>query len=241
MFVLIFATTLTFMIETSYESNTSLILAIEYFELAAVVAFSFEYVVRIYAAGEDPQYSGFYGRLLYACTFFALVDLASVLPYWIDLVSTTAHGGDPFTNTDTTSTFVRCLRLLRILKAEKYTKAFTVFDDVILANSEVLIVTGFSALVMWILFSALMYFAEQDNPDPSMSEYYNTVPNAMWMTLLNLSGESPLCHYSGFGKVLQGIIGIFATGLFGIRSGFLVLGLKNGLMRMTVLQRMTIS
>ena len=101
MFVLIFATTLTFMIETSYESNASLILAIEYFELAAVVAFSFEYVVRIYAAGEDPQYSGFYGRLLYACTFFALVDLASVLPYWIDLVSTTAHGGDPFTNTDT--------------------------------------------------------------------------------------------------------------------------------------------
>merc|ERR1711871_864300 len=104
--------------------------------------------------------------------------------------------------------------------------AFTVFDDVILANSEVLVVTGFSAFVMWILFSALMYFAERDNPDPSMSVYYNTVPNAMWMTLLNLSGESPLCHYSGWGKVLQGIIGIFATGLFGIPIGLLGAGFE---------------
>jgi hypothetical protein len=225
-FVLIFATTLSFMVETSYASSTSLILGLEYFELVAVIVFTFEYTARMFAVGEDPRYAGTRGRLRYACTFFALVDLASVLPYWIDLVSTTARGGDPFLNTDASSTFVRCLRLLRILKAEKYTQAFTVFDDVILANSEVLVVTGFSALVMWILFSALMYFAERDNSDPSMSEYYNTVPNAMWMTLLNLSGESPLCHYSGFGKVLQGIIGVFATGLFGIPIGLLGAGFE---------------
>ena len=226
MFLLISGTTVSFVIETSYDSGSNIILGLEWFELFAVIVFSIEYAARMYAVSEDPLYSGWVGRLRYGCTFFALVDLASILPYWIDLVITVSRGDDPFTNTDSSSTFIRCLRLLRILKAEKYTQAFTVFDDVILANSDILTVTGFSALVMWILFSSLMYFAERDNPDKSMREYYNTVPNAMWMTLLNLSGESPLCHYTGIGKVLQGIIGIFATGLFGIPIGLLGAGFE---------------
>ena len=79
-----------------------------------------------------------------------MIDLLSILPYWIDFIyTTTVLGKSPFSSTSASSTFIRCLRLLRILKAEKYTHAFTVFDDVILANSEVLVVTGFSAMVMW--------------------------------------------------------------------------------------------
>ena len=35
-----------------------------------------------------------------------------------------------------------------------------------------------------------------DNPDPAMSSYYTSIPVSMWMTLLNLNGESPLCDYS---------------------------------------------
>ncbi len=229
-FFLIFATTLSFMFETTsmVEDQRSQTASwwLELFELVAVIVFTLEYAARLFAMGEDPRYAGARGRLHYACTFFALVDLVSVLPYWIDFAVTLAGGNDPFLNTSSTSTFVRSLRLLRILKAEKYTQAFTIFDDVIVANGEVLVVTGFSALVMWILFSAAMYYAERDNPDKSMQEYYNTVPNAMWMTLLNLSGEAPLCHYGGWGKVLNGIIGIFATGFFGIPIGLLGAGFE---------------
>jgi bifunctional ADP-heptose synthase (sugar kinase/adenylyltransferase) len=32
------------------------------------------------------------------------------------------------------------------------------------------------------------------------------------VTLLNLSGESPLSQYSGAGKVATGVLGLFATG-----------------------------
>lgn len=45
---------------------------------------------------------------------------------------------------------------------------------------------------------------------------YKTVPHSMWITLLNLSGEIPLAHYSPIGKVLIGIIGLFATAIFGM-------------------------
>jgi hypothetical protein len=59
-----------------------------------------------------------------------------------------------------------------------------------------------------------------------MANYYKTVPNAMWITLLNLSGECPLAHYSSAGKIIIGIIGLFATAIFGVPIGVLGAGFE---------------
>ena len=64
-----------------------------------------------------------------------------------------------------------------------------------------------------------MYFAERGSLDAEMAGSYKTIPDAMWLTLLNLSGESPLCHYSTAGKLLAALMAIVATGLFGIEIG----------------------
>ena len=45
------------------------------------------------------------------------------------------------------------------------------------------------------------YYTERYNPDPNMTPYYESVPMAMWITMLNLSGEAPLCDYTLWGKV----------------------------------------
>lgn len=45
------------------------------------------------------------------------------------------------------------------------------------------------------------FYTERDGPDPNMTPYYQSVPMAMWVTLLNLSGEAPLCDYTIWGKV----------------------------------------
>jgi len=74
---------------------------------------------------------------------------------------------------------------------------------------------------MWIFFSSVLYFTERDNPDAETASYYSTVPRSMWVTLLNLSGESPLSNYSTAGKVVTAMIGLVASGLFGIPIGVL--------------------
>lgn len=48
----------------------------------------------------------------------------------------------------------------------------------------------------------------------------------MCRTLLNLSGEAPLCQYSLWGKVCTGLCGLFATGIFGIPIGILGAGFE---------------
>jgi hypothetical protein len=95
-----------------------------------------------------------------------------------------------------------------------------------------------------VFFGAFLYLIERDNPDEEMASNYNTVPNSMvcprigtnvdifffsdflswfrdmqWMTLLNLSGEAPLAQYSVPGKVAVGLLGLFATAIFGIPIG----------------------
>mmetsp|Transcript_51333 Transcript_51333/g.165046 ORF Transcript_51333/g.165046 Transcript_51333/m.165046 type:complete len:732 (+) Transcript_51333:1208-3403(+) len=80
-------------------------------------------------------------------------------------------------------------------------------------------VAGFGALLVWVAFATGMYFAERGSLDAEMAGSYKTIPDAMWLTLLNLSGESPLCHYSTAGKLLAALMAIVATGLFGIPIG----------------------
>ena len=116
--------------------------------------------------------------------------------------------------------------LFRLLRFEKYTKAFTSFDDVLRDNMDVLAMTGFSALLLWIFFGSLLYLTERDSLDKEMANYYKTVPHSMWITLLNLSGECPLAHYSGFGKIILGFIGVFATAIFGVPIGLLGAGFE---------------
>ena len=87
-------------------------------------------MLRLYAVGEVPQYDGIWDVYL-GCARF-MVDLLSILPWYFEKIF--------FTNMLPRNRPVRCypaLRLLRMLKAEQYTEAFTVLDDVVRAQSDV--------------------------------------------------------------------------------------------------------
>ncbi len=221
--ILVLGNASTFMFGTTAENHAAKIF--HSFELVVVTIFTVEYAARVYSAGENPRYKGVRGRFAYACSFLAIVDLFSVLPFWLEVVFTGQVIRPPSDKSKVT-TLVKFFRLLRILRFEKYTKAFTTFDDVIRDNLDVLCVTSFSAVLIWILFSAILYYTERDNPNAEMANYYKTVPHAMWITLLNLSGECPLAHYSAMGKVIMGVIGLFATAIFGVPIGILGAGFE---------------
>ena len=222
---LVVGTALTFMLDTLDDLPYSVRVLSDTFEFLAVLIFTGEYFLRVYCITEDPKFQGAGGRLEYLSCFLPVVDLLSVLPYWIE-VSFSGKIITPYETQSLGGNLVKALRLLRILRFEKYTHAFTSFDDVISRNLDVLAVTAFTAVLFWVFFGAFLYFTERDNPDEEMAANYNTVPNSMWVTLLNLSGEAPLCQYSVWGKVATGILGLFATGIFGIPIGILGAGFE---------------
>jgi voltage-gated potassium channel len=172
------------MFDTIYGVGGLVHVVLDSLELVSVTIFTVEFGMRVYSAKEDPKYNQAGGRLRYMTTFLALVDLLSVLPYWLEVCWTgkviTAHSD----SSNTWSNLVKSLRLLRILRFERYTHAFTSFDDVISRNLDVLAVTAFTALLIWVFFAALLYITERNNPDPEMASNYSTVPNSMWSKLV---------------------------------------------------------
>jgi len=223
--ILIVGTALTFMIDTVSDLSSFVHIGMDVFEFLAVIVFTAEYAARWWTCKEDPKYAGVGGRIKWMFTFLSIVDLLTVVPYWLEVISTGTIV-TPYGDTGTFAVLVKSLRLLRILRFERYTRAFTTFDDVISENIDILAVTGFSAVILWIFLGAILYFTERNNRDSEMAANYKTVPDSMWMTLLNLTGESPLAQYSIWGKIITGMLGLMATGLFGIPIGVLGAGFE---------------
>jgi len=91
-------------------------------EWTSVAIFTVEYLLRIWACTEYAwvaKHGPFYGRLRYGLTFFPLIDLMSIAPNLLYLIPNLLHEETPdFT------TSLRVVRLLRILKSDKYINAF---------------------------------------------------------------------------------------------------------------------
>jgi len=204
---------------------------LENFEFFSLGFFTIEYFARLYAVGAEVQYAGF-KRIHYCFTFYAIIDFISTFPCYYGIATGSNSG---LTN------FIRTLRLLRLLKMDEYMGAFKIFDDIIVNNSEILAVTGAAASIMWVFFSSILYYTERNNPNvmsPPLIDsegyaikgtevsYYGSIPDAMWITLLNLSGEYPLCDYTWQGKIVTAIVGIFSVGAFTIPVGILGAGFE---------------
>ncbi len=93
------------------------------FEFFSVCLFSLEYVLRVWSAVDNPwqdQYRrALVGRLRFAGTPMAVIDLLAILPFYLAL----------FVTVDLR--FLRVLRLLRIFKLTRYSGAMTLLFQVL--------------------------------------------------------------------------------------------------------------
>jgi len=116
--------------------------------------------------------------------------------------------------------------LFRMMKYERYIHGFKILNRVLDKSYGVLMIGGAAAAVITVFASTLMYYAERNNPDPHTQKYYSSIPMAMWMTTLNMSGEAPLCDYTTAGSLIVGFLSITACAIFAIPVGALGSGFE---------------
>jgi hypothetical protein len=167
----------------------------------ARIFFLLEYLFRLYEAA----IGGYYCH--YAFSILGIIDFVCALPLLLIWKSDWL--------------WLRAATACRILKWERYVGAFRTFYFIMCRQKKPFIVTGTFSLVCWIVFSVLMWYAEKDNADGDMQKYYSSPFTSMWMTLLNLSGEAPLCQYTVPGKIISGIMGLVGVGFVSIPMGLL--------------------
>jgi hypothetical protein len=192
-------------------------------ETSSMSAFTVEYVLRFIAVGAHQQYQG-WRRIVWATTtFFALVDLVTILPWFVDLLVP----GDAVIPTS----FIRVLRLLRIMrvfKTGKLVDGLHVITSVTIGTIPILSSIMYGIAILWILASVGMYYTERNNPIPKVADQFRSIPDAMWLTLLNFSGEYPIADYTDSGKVVSMCVAFVAIAAFGIPVAVLSDGISEG-------------
>lgn len=181
------------------------------FELFSVLVFTVEYVFRLWSCTSDPAYAQpVRGRIRYACSFMAVIDLLSFAPYYLAFL--------PFDLRMLRS--LRLVRLLRVAKLGRYSQASVVLIRVLQAKKEEMLLTMSFLFVLSIICATLMYYAEGGvQPDK-----FPHIPAAMWWSVVTITtvGYGDVFPVTLVGRVIgafTAIIGILMialpTGVFG--------------------------
>ncbi|MBX2962558.1 MAG: ion transporter [Cyclobacteriaceae bacterium] len=183
------------------------------FEKFSVAFFTLEYVCRIYSIVENPKYQNpFYGRMRYASTTMALVDLLAFLPFYLTFLPLDLR-------------FIRIFRLMalfRMFKITRYMQAMIIFKSVIRERREQLILSFIFIIFILIIISFFMYLAERD----AQPDKFGSIPEAMWwgMATLTTVGYGDAVPVTTLGKVLGGLFAISGVAFLALPAGILSSG-----------------
>lgn len=130
------------------------------FETFSVAFFTIEYFLHLFSAPKTRE--ALYCPWVYAQTFFGIVDVVSIAPWYIAKILILTGYLDP--DSDAAMIF-RIFRIFRILQIEDFVTAWSKLDNVFRASKEVLKATVLMAVIVWVGSGALFFIFEKDNPN----------------------------------------------------------------------------
>jgi voltage-gated potassium channel Kch len=181
-----------------------------FLEIATIILFSVEYVARIYSACEVPKYSDpIKGRLRYMVSIPALIDLVSILPFFLGFVLN--HVVD--------TRFLRIFRLTRLLKVTRYTGTLNTLIKAISREKRVLFASAFMMLLLVVLTASLGYELEHD----AQPDKFDSIPSAMYWAVITLAsvGYGDISPITPMGRAMTVVISLIGIGIFAIPAGLM--------------------
>lgn len=182
------------------------------FEYISIIIFTIEYLLLLWVCTENEEYKDpISGRIKYALTPIAIINLVSVLPAFIPFLA-------PF---DLRALrMIRLFRVFRILKLSKYSDSLKTLFRALNAKKEQLLMTFLIILFIVVLSSVFIYYAENgENPSPAFSD----IPQTIWWGIVTLS---PISNESAYpitvtGKMIASIIALLEIAIFAIPAGIM--------------------
>lgn len=192
-------------IETTYGQY------LDSFEFFSVCVFLVEYILRIWTADLlFPELSKTKARLKFAFSFFGLVDLFALLPFFIPLVMKVDLR---------IIRILRLLRLIRIFKLGRNSKSFKMFAEVVRETRFDLLVTLFATFLLLILSATIMYFIENE----AQPDKFENIGEALWWAVATLTtvGYGDIFPVTGLGKILSGFIALLGIGVVALPTAII--------------------
>jgi voltage-gated potassium channel len=177
-------------------------------EISFVAIFTIEFLARLWVApcrsGPDSPNKK---RYRYLFSFYGLVDLFAILPFFLEVFL-------PGVNL----TFLRVVRVLRILKLSHYNTAIQDLWDAVHDERKAFLSSIYLLAIALLFTSSGMYYAEK----AVQPEDFSSIPQAMWWSIITLTtvGYGDVSPVTAFGKVIGA-----ATAVLGVCTVALLTGL----------------
>lgn len=198
-----------------YDGNEALFRALE---VVFALIFLAEYAARIWIAGENPDYGPtFRGRLRYALTIPALIDLVATVSLFVTLFG--SHGA--------VLRLVRLVRIVALAKLGRYSSALNAIGHALHSRRYELTMSLAIAGMLLLVSSTLLYLVEgQGQPDD-----FGSIPRAMWWSIATLTtvGYGDAYPVTPLGKVLAGFTALTGIGLIAMPTGILAAAFSDAL------------
>jgi voltage-gated potassium channel len=195
-----------------------------WFEVASVLVFTAEYLLRLWCVTSDSRFAHpIFGRLRHAGRPMSLVDLAAIAPFYLHLFFPGALD----------LRFLRSMRLLRIfrlLRAGRAARAFGMLARVVQAKRVELGVTIAVLSVAVLVAAGAIYMAEHDQP----KTLFTSIPRAMWWSIVTITtvGYGDMTPVTPIGQVIGGIVAFLGICAIALPVGILSSGYIDEINRM---------
>jgi len=152
-----------FSIETLPDLSSGTLSLLRWVETVSVLLFTVEYLLRVLVADR---------KLGFIFSFFGLIDLAAILPFYIalgvDLRSVRA---------------IRLVRLLRMGKLARYSDAMDRFRRAaVIAREELIVFLGVAGVLIYLSAVGIYYFENEAQP-----EVFASVFHSLWWAVVTLT------------------------------------------------------
>jgi len=196
------------------------------FETTLVVLFTAEYVARCMAHSANA-----WTFLRWFGSFFGIIDLLGIVPYYLEIM---LHQD---TSTFFRFTILRTFRLLRVFRPFRHNNAILLTIEVMYLSfrrsQHALLALAFFVVMVLVVFSTLLYFAERGTWDEVLGTFINSdgdpsqfasIPAAAWFVLVTITtvGYGEITPRSFLGRLIT--LPLLVFGLLLIALPTFVLG-----------------
>ncbi len=177
----------------------------EYFRLFRIAewtitgVFTIEYIFRFYCVRR---------RLLYAFSFFGLIDFLAVVPSYIGLLLPGSH----YLLVVRT---VRLLRVFRVLKLAQYLREAAILQRAVLASMRKIVVFLMTVVTAVIIIGSLMYVIEGGRYG------FTSIPTGIYWAIVTLTtvGYGDISPQTPAGKLLASAVMLLGYGIIAVPTG----------------------
>ncbi len=183
-------------------------------ELATIVIFTVEYVLRLWTAEYlYPEEGRGQARLKFMRSFYGAVDLLTILPYFLPLVL--PSGAVAFR-------MFRVVRILRLFRINAKYDAFHVITTVLKEKRGQLLYSIFLVLVLMMASSLCMYGLEHE----AQPDHFSNAFSGIWWSVSTLLtvGYGDIYPVTVGGQAMAIVIAFLGVGMVAIPTGIISAG-----------------